>query len=176
MKRIFLRMLSLIPAGSRPGGRLHFLCVAKENGGKERQPDSSALRARCVARAKREAQKLALRAQTSALLFPLVPALLAFSLRQKSEQPKPEQPNSNQDAPRRVLIDFGLGLRGLVFGIQRRYEETSSAGLDGSGLALSERSEFSQIEQGFLGSDTNFAAALCAAPCGRAERLGDFGL
>ncbi len=37
----------------------------------------------------------------------------------------------------RVLV--GLGLR-----ISRRYEEASSAGADGSGLALFERSEFSQ--------------------------------
>ncbi len=47
-----------------------------------------------------------------------------------------------------------------VGAVPRRYEEASSAEAGGSGL---------------LGSDTNFAAALCAAPGGRAEGSANLG-
>ncbi len=171
--------------GLAPAGDHLFFASPKKRWEKKGEPDSSALRARCVARAKREAQKLALRAQTSALLFPLAPALLASSLRPKSEPPIPEQPGSAQDAPPRAL---GLrnwilvfGFRSWKFGIQSRYEETSSAGLDGSGLALSERSEFSQTPARpsnavwVIGVRHQFRCGACAAPCGRAEGSANLG-
>jgi hypothetical protein len=46
--------------------------------------------------------------------------------------PNSQSPNSRvQIRPRRGLIDFGIGYWGLVFGIERRNEEASSAGTSG---------------------------------------------
>jgi hypothetical protein len=77
---------------------------------------------------------------------------IQYQYRDQTENLKPQKINSYKYAPRRVLVELGdsdIELDVWVLGCPdfrtpRRNEEASSASADGSGLALSERSEFSQ--------------------------------
>ena len=117
--------------------------VPKEKASRVRRP-SAALRARCVARPGREVQKLALRAQTSALLFPPWPALLASSHGNRELDTKRQQGR----AMARPCGVRWLGSGCRLFCLQCRVAGLSSAAAGGSGRALFERSEFSPTPPG----------------------------
>jgi hypothetical protein len=131
-------MMSILDA-SRVSARrpTFFLCFAKERRQRKASPTSGpAARVPCADRCAGETQKLAaLRfAQTSSSLIPAplrCSALPQWAL------------DANATSTR-----HGVHLWSSGFGLPRRYEEVSSAEPGGSGLALSERSEFSQTPPG----------------------------
>ena len=139
--------------------------VTKEKASRIRRP---AAPVRCVARSRRGAQKLALRAQTSA---PLIRLALRYSPpHYGGGGVQNNQHQYNKYAPRRVLV--GLGIRYWSSG-SAVLTELSSAGANGSKSArcLSPQGEFARFP--FVPSSArNRAAALSAA----ALSFGDFSL
>jgi hypothetical protein len=134
--------------GLAPAGELHVgICarlrsnflllrqkkVTKEKASRIRRP-FAALRARCVAQLRRGARKLAALKHTR----PLIRQSLRYSPPHNGVGNQSPIPNPTRTRHGASLFAFRL------FCIPRRYEEASSTGADGSGLALSERSEFSQ--------------------------------
>ncbi len=105
--------------------------VTKEKASQVRRPCAS-LRAHCAVQLWREGSQTRC-AQTAPLLFPPKPVLLTGSHGRGSGEPAATP-----------VVGVAVQQQPLVFGFLRRYEEASSAGWGGSGLALFERSEFSQ--------------------------------
>ena len=132
-------MLSL-QAGSRPGGRLPFLCFAKEKEAKERRAAvRSALRFPALL-APLGVWLNSLRSDNAspdpsaaALLGPASTAQTQYAIRRQNSKPQV-----------RAMARPGR----IRYWIHRRHAEASSAGSGGSGLALFERSEFSQTPPG----------------------------
>jgi hypothetical protein len=139
----------------------HFSCFAKKSKQKKASRSQGRCAVPCAARDQGEAQKLALRAQTSSPLipWPLRCSALPGRLEKNSQNPIPK--DSPQTRTRHGASLWGSGLV-LAFTLPRRDEAASSAGADGSGLALFERSEFSQTPAG---------PSNAACPQGRRIRL-----
>jgi len=124
--------------GCAPAGASLFFASPKQSKQKKGEPDSSALRARCVARSRRGAQKLALRAQTSA---PLIRLALRYSPPHNGVGGvQNNQHKYDKDAPWRVLVVSGI----RSFAVLTRL---SSAGASGSRSArcLSPQGEFARF-------------------------------
>ncbi len=124
-------------SGYAPDSAVTFFCFAKRKSPKKRRAGFVARRfapVRCVARFGRGAQKLALRAQTSA---PLIRPTLRYS---------PPHNGGEQPATRALQGFSDVWAVGMLGCLNSPAVEAglSSAGAGGSGLALSERSEFSQ--------------------------------
>ena len=152
-------------SGYAPDSAVTFFCFAKRKSPKKRRAGFVARRFApvcCVARFGRGAQKLALRAQTSA---PLIRPPLRYS--------PPHNGVGQPPRERRMTIETfeftTVGVLGLFGCLRIRMFEfpaveagLSSAAAGGSGLALSERSEFSQTPPD-ASSARNREAALTSA-------------
>ncbi len=165
-KRSFSKMdLSCCLPGLAPAGDHLFFASPKKRWEKKGEPDSSALRAHCVARRSRGLAKLASLGQRQ----PLSGCTCATRLLITAEVRTAKAPTAGINHGRAMARPwFGLG--NLSFGCLdfggldplAVLAELSSAAAGGSGRALSERSEFSPTPTD-ASSARNRAAALTAA-------------
>ena len=124
--------------GCAPGSAVTFFCFAKRESPKKRRAEVRAATRFLALLASGGVGLNSLRSN-NARPDPPAAVLLSPATRHRRKTAGYRQPEANKDAPRRVLVGSGIRL-----GFPRRYEEASSTGADGSGLALFERSEFSQ--------------------------------
>ena len=158
-------------AGTCARRRTDFLCFAKESGQRKASRRQGRFAVPCAARARWGLAELALRAQTTPALIHLPLRCSALPQRRRPEYPrfnefdrhgvqlfvrtlwrtsrrrKPDN-RPSPDRPEKYNWQRLCSLGSNAPRLPRRHASASSAATGGSGLALSERSEFSQTPPG----------------------------
>jgi hypothetical protein len=158
-------------AGSRPGGRGTFLCFAKAKYPKERRAGFVGPALRCGHAALLGLSGVRTNSLRSDMCAPFSAQSCATRLLITAGETEYRIPNSTRTRHGASLFELWL------LCLHRRYEEASSAGVDGSGLALSERSEFSQTPADpsnaayprFARGDESGSPSLCVLSLGEAR-------